>query len=186
MSLKEPTGEEGQRVKSVQVKLFERPRVLRGILHLRSWFRWVFCFPSYWLMLNYQCIIEKHSEQMQGYGLGRESADETAAYPPPSSRIPTRTHTLTPMPLLAHKGSPGTATVFRSAHTKYPIKKGFKFPPLSWTKINLNSIYSARIPTEQVIVHNRSARWQQLKGETLTQSGICFQRIVPGRLRPRL
>lgn len=35
------------RVNSVQVKLFERPRVLRGILHLRSWFRWVFCFPSY-------------------------------------------------------------------------------------------------------------------------------------------
>lgn len=82
----------------------------------------------------------------------------------------------TPMPLLAHKGSLGKATVFRSAHTKYPIKKGFKFPPLSWAKINLNSIYSARIPTEQVIAHNRSARWQQLKGETLIQSGICFQR----------
>lgn len=31
-------------------------------------------------MLNYQCIIEKHSEQMQGYGLGRESADNL---PPP-------------------------------------------------------------------------------------------------------
>lgn len=86
---------------------------------------------------------------MQGYGLGRESADETAA--PPQ-------HTHTPMPLLAHKGSLGKATVFRSAHTKYPIKKGFKFPPLSWAKINLNSIYSARIPTEQVIAHNRSAR----------------------------
>lgn len=83
---------------------------------------------------------------MQGYGLGKESADETAAPPP------------TPMPLLAHKGSLGKATVFRSAHTKYPIKKGFKFPPLSWAKINLNSIYSARIPTEQVIAHNRSAR----------------------------
>lgn len=88
---------------------------------------------------------------MQGYGLGRESADETAAPPPPQ-------HTHTPMPLLAHKGSLGKATVFRSAHTKYPIKKGFKFPPLSWAKINLNSIYSARIPTEQVIAHNRSAR----------------------------
>lgn len=84
-------------------------------------------------------------------------------------------HPQTPMPLLAHKGSLGKATVFRSAHTKYPIKKGFKFPPLSWAKINLNSIYSARIPTEQVIAHNRSARWQQLKGETLIQSGICFQ-----------
>lgn len=69
-------------------------------------------------------------------------------------------HTLThnPMPLLAHKGSLGKAMVFRSAHTKYPIKKGFKFPPLSWAEINLNSIYSARIPTEQVIAHNRSAR----------------------------
>lgn len=91
---------------------------------------------------------------MQGYGLGRESADETAATPPPNTHI----HTHTPMPLLAHKGSLGKATVFRSAHTKYPIKKGFKFPPLSWAKINLNSIYSARIPTEQVIAHNRSAR----------------------------
>lgn len=38
-------------------------------------------------MLNYQCIIEKHSEQMQGYGLGKESADETAAPPPHSNAI---------------------------------------------------------------------------------------------------
>lgn len=113
-------------------------------------------------MLSYQCIIEKHSEQMQGYGLGRESADKTAATPPPHTLSHTHTdshaRTHDPMPLLAHKGSLGKAMVFRSAHTKYPIKKGFKFPPLSWAKINQNSIHWARIPTEQVIAHNRSAR----------------------------
>lgn len=129
-----------QKRESVQVKLFERPGIkrsftLKKLVSLGFWFH---------LLIDAQLSMHNRKALRANAGLW------------PWEGVSRRD--CSPMPLLPHKVSPGKAMVFRSAHTKYPIKKAFKFPPLSWAEINPNSIYSAGIPTDQVIAHNRSAR----------------------------
>lgn len=117
--------------------------VLRGVLHLRSWFRWVFCFRR--LLIDAQLSMHNRKALRANVGLWpwREAADETAAqchYWPIKDPLG--------RPRCSHQHTPSTQLK----------RKTFKFPPLSWAEINPNSIHSARIPTEQVIAHNRSGR----------------------------